>query len=121
MKKLTPKEEEILGYFWANGPLFIRELLELQQEPRSHYNTLSSIVRVLEEKGYIGYKPYGGTHQYYVLVTEEEYRDKTLKNVVSRYFGDSYTRVVSALIAQDKLSVNELQDLLDQIRKQKSE
>ena len=52
MKKLTPKEEDILGYFWTNGPLFIRELLDLQEEPKPHYNTLSTIVRVLEEKGF---------------------------------------------------------------------
>ena len=81
MKKLTPKEEDILSYFWTNGPLFIRELLELQEEPKPHYNTLSTIVRVLEEKGYIGYRPYGNTYQYYALVSEDEYRNKTLKNV----------------------------------------
>lgn len=121
MKKLTPKEEEILGYFWSHGPLFVRELLDLQEEPKPHYNTVSSIVRVLEEKEYVGYKPFGGTHQYYALVSEDDYRNKSLKNIVNRYFGNSYTRVVSALIAQDKLSVDELQDLIDQIKNQKSE
>lgn len=59
MVRLTSKEEEILGYFWTKGPLFVRELLDLQEEPRPHYNTLSTIVRSLEEKGYIGYKVYG--------------------------------------------------------------
>ena len=82
MKKLTPKEEDILSYFWTNGPLFIRELLELLEEPKPHYNTLSTIVRVLEEKGYIGYRPYGNTYQYYALVSEDEYRNKTLKNLL---------------------------------------
>ena len=56
MVRLTSKEEEILGYFWAKGPLFVRELLDLQEESKPHYNTLSTIVRSLEEKGYIGYK-----------------------------------------------------------------
>lgn len=120
MKKLTPKEEDILSYFWTNGPLFIRELLELQEEPKPHYNTLSTIVRVLEEKGYIGYRPYGNTYQYYALVSEDEYRNKTLKNVVSRYFGDSYTRVVSSLIDCDELSVEELEELLQQIKNRKN-
>ena len=59
MVRLTSKEEEILGYFWTKGPLFVRELLDLQEEPRPHYNTLSTIVRSLEEKGYIGYEVYG--------------------------------------------------------------
>lgn len=120
MKKLTAKEEDILNYFWTKGPLFIRELLDLQEEPKPHYNTLSTIVRVLEEKGYIGYNSYGNTYQYYALVSEEEYQNNTLKQVVSRYFGDSYTRVVSSLIDQDHLSVEELEDLLNQIKNQQS-
>ena len=98
MKRLTSKEEEILSYFWAKGPLFVRELLDLQEEPKPHYNTLSTIVRTLEEKGYIGYKVFGNTHQYYALISEDEYRKKTLKQVVDKYFDNSYTRVVSTLI-----------------------
>ena len=59
MRQLTFKEEEILGFFWMYGPMFIRELLDKQKDPKPHYNTLSTIVRTLEEKGYIGYKAYG--------------------------------------------------------------
>ncbi|WP_029904408.1 BlaI/MecI/CopY family transcriptional regulator [Prevotella sp. 10(H)] len=116
MKKLTPKEEEILSYFWSNGPMFVRELLDLHDEPKPHYNTLSTIVRTLEEKGYIGYKSYGNTYQYYALVSEDDYRKATLGNVVDRYFGNSYTRVVSTLIEEEKLSVDELQELIRQIK-----
>lgn len=86
MVRLTSKEEEILGYFWAKGPLFVRELLDLQEESKPHYNTLSTIVRSLEEKGYIGYKVYGNTHQYYALVSEDEYRRNSLKQVISKYY-----------------------------------
>lgn len=121
MKKLTPKEEEVLGYFWQKGPLFIRELLELQSDPKPHYNTLSTIVRVLEEKGYIGYKVYGNTYQYYALVSEDEYRKKSLKNLVNKYFENSYTRVVSTLIEEDELSVEELQELIEQIKSKTNE
>ncbi|WP_108821674.1 BlaI/MecI/CopY family transcriptional regulator [Dysgonomonas sp. Marseille-P4361] len=116
MKKLTQKEEEILGYFWAHGPMFVRDLLELQDEPKPHYNTLSTIVRTLEEKGYIGYKQYGNTYQYYALVSKEEYEKSTLTSVVDRYFGNSYTRVVSTLIEEEKLSIEELQELIHQIK-----
>lgn len=105
MKRLTSKEEEILGYFWAKGPLFVRELLDLQEEPKPHYNTLSTIVRTLEEKGYIGYKVFGNTHQYYALISEDEYRKKTLKQVVDKYFDNSYTRVVSTLIEEEALTL----------------
>ena len=116
MKRLTSKEEEILGYFWAKGPLFVRELLDLQEEPKPNYNTLSSIVRTLEEKGYIGYKVFGNTHQYYALISEDEYRKKTLKQVVDKYFDNSYTRVVSTLIEEEALTLDELQELIQQIK-----
>lgn len=116
MKRLTSKEEEILGYFWAKGPLFVRELLDLQEEPKPHYNTLSTIVRTLEEKGYIGYKVFGNTHQYYALISEDEYRRKTLRQVVNKYFDNSYTRVVSTLIEEEALTLDELQELIRQIK-----
>ena len=115
-RRWTSKEEEILGYFWAKGPLFVRELLDLQEEPKPHYNTLSTIVRTLEEKGYIGYKVFGNTHQYYALISEDEYRKKTLKQVVDKYFDNSYTRVVSTLIEEEALTLDELQEVKQQIK-----
>ena len=116
MVRLTSKEEEVLGYFWSNGPLFVRELLELQTEPKPHYNTLSTIVRSLEEKGYIGYKVFGNTHQYYALVSKDDYQKNSLKQVVAKYYDNSYTRVVSTLIEEEKLTVDELQELIRQIK-----
>lgn len=116
MQRLTSKEEEILGYFWAKGPLFVRELLDLQEEPKPHYNTLSTIVRSLEEKEYIGYKVFGNTHQYYALVSEDDYRRKTLKQVISKYFDNSYSSVVSTLIEEEALTIEELQELIRQIK-----
>jgi len=118
MKRLTRKEEEILSYFWSNGPMFVRELLNLQNEPKPHYNTLSTIVRSLEEKEYIGYKTYSNTHQYYALVSEDDYRKASLGDMVDKYFDSSYTRVVSAFIKEEKISIDELQELIQQIRNQ---
>lgn len=88
----------------------------MQEEPKPHYNTLSTIVRTLEEKGYIGYKVFGNTHQYYALISEDEYRKKTLKQVVDKYFDNSYTRVVSTLIEEEALTLDELQELIQQIK-----
>lgn len=116
MKKLTQKEEEILTCFWSKGPMFVKELLDLQGEPKPHYNTLSTIVRTLEEKGYIDYKAYGNTYQYFAKITEADYRKNTLNNVIDKYFGNSYTRVVSTLIEEEKLSIDELQELIKQIK-----
>ena len=119
MKRMTPKEEEVLSRFWSHGPLFIRELLEMQDEPKPHYNTLSTIVRILEEKGYIGYKVYGNTYQYYATISREEYRKKKLQKIVDTYFGNSYKRVVSSLIEEDELSIEELQDIIEEIKNRK--
>lgn len=119
MRRLTGKEEEIMGYFWEKGPLFIRQLLDLYEEPKPHYNTLSTIVRGLEEKGFIGYYVFGNTYQYYPLINEKDYRSKSLKNIVSKYYDNSYTRVVSSLIEEDELSIEELQELIQQIKNKK--
>ena len=73
MKKLTNKERVIMGLFWQNGPMFVRELLEHYEEPRRHFNTLSTFVRRLEQVGYIGHKQYGSTYQYYALISEQDY------------------------------------------------
>jgi len=118
MKKLSPKEETVLNYFWKHGAMFVKELLDLLDEPKPHYNTVSTIIRTLEEKGYIKYKSFGNSYQYYATVSETDYRNKSLNQVVDKYFGKSYKRVVSALIEEEKLSIEELQELIKQVRDQ---
>ena len=118
MEKLTPREEELMRCFWTRGPLFVRELVALWPEPKPHFNTLSTMVRGLEAKGYVGHKAYGGTYQYYPLVSEEEFSRNTLKGVVSKYFDNSYLGVVSSLVREEKISVDDLRDLIRQIESQ---
>lgn len=115
MKRLTAKEEEIMGYFWEKGPLFVKQLLDYYEEPKPHFNTLSTIVRGLEEKGFLTHNTFGNTYQYYAAVTEEEYSSGTLKNVIAKYFNNSYLGVVSSLIKEEEISVNELRQLLDEV------
>lgn len=115
MKRLTAKEEELMAYFWEKGPLFVRQLLEYYEEPKPHFNTLSTIVRGLEEKGFLTHNTFGNTYQYYAAVTEEEYSSGTLKNVVARYFNNSYLGVVSSLIREEEISVDELRQLIDEV------
>ena len=79
MKELTAKEEEIMNFFWQHGPLFVKEILEFYDNPRPHFNTVSTIVRGLEEKGYIGHKPFGKTYQYYATVSAADMGVKSLK------------------------------------------
>jgi len=115
MKRLTAKEEEIMGWFWEKGPMFVKQLLEYYEEPKPHFNTLSTIVRSLEEKGFLSHHTYGNTYQYYAIISEEEYSKGTLKNVIARYFNNSYLGVVSSLIKEEDISVEELRHLLDEV------
>lgn len=85
MKILTAKEEEIMGFFWEKGPMFVKQLLELYEEPRPHFNTLSTIVRGLEEKGYLSHTAFGNTYQYHAVVSEEEFRLRGEKRCVSKF------------------------------------
>ena len=111
MEKLTPKEEEIMRWFWSKGPLFVKELQDLYPEPRPHFNTLSTLVRLLEQKGYVTHKAYGKTYQYYACVAEDEFRKSTLKDVVRKYFADSYLQAVSTLVQDNALSDAEIEEL----------
>ncbi|GGK00828.1 transcriptional regulator [Parabacteroides faecis] len=115
MKRLTAKEEEIMGYFWEKGPLFVKQLLEYYEEPKPHFNTLSTIVRGLEEKGFLSHNTFGNTYQYYSAVSEAEYSKGTLKNVIAKYFNNSYLGVVSSLIKEEDISVDELRQLLNEV------
>ncbi|HJA83213.1 MAG TPA: BlaI/MecI/CopY family transcriptional regulator [Candidatus Bacteroides intestinavium] len=115
MKRLTAKEEEVMGYFWEKGPLFVRELLSFYDEPKPHFNTLSTVVRGLEEKGFVGHKVYGNTYQYYATVSRDDYRRGTLRGVISKYFDNSYLGVVSSLVQEEKISVDDLKELIKQV------
>ncbi len=121
MKKLTQKEEEILNLFWERGPMFVKELKEIYADQNLHYNTLSTIVRAIEEKGYIDHEQFGNTHQYFAVVSKEDYRKSTLGSVVKKYFDNSYKNVVSLLVEEDNLSLEELKKLIAEIENQKNE
>lgn len=117
MKRLTVKEEEIMGYFWEKGPLFVKQMLEYYDEPKPHFNTLSTIVRGLEEKEFLSHNSYGNTFQYFAAVSEAEYSRGTLKNVIAKYFNNSYLGVISSLVKEEDISVDELRKLIDDVEK----
>ena len=115
MKKLTPKEEEILQIFWEQGPMFVKELKEKYPDQKLHYNTLSTMVRAMEEKGFIGHEKFGNTYRYFAAVSQEDYSKRTLGNVVQKYFNNSYKKVVSLLVEDENLSVDDLKKLISEI------
>lgn len=118
-QELTVKEEEAMNIFWQHGPQFIREMLAFYDEPRPHFNTLSTVVRTLEEKGYVAHKSLGAAYQYYAVVSADEYHKKTLVSVISRYFKGSYLNAISALVKEENVSIDELKQLIDEVEKDK--
>lgn len=117
MKSLTNREEEVMKIFWEHGPLFVREMLEYFDEPKPHFNTVSTIVRGLEDKGFVVHKSYGPTYQYFPAISEEEYGRRSIKSVVGRYFKNSYLSAVSSLVEDDKISLDELRELIEKVNK----
>ena len=112
MKTLTNKEEEAMNHFWERGPMFVKDMLDLYEEPKPHFNTLSTVVRGLEEKGYVAHKAYGTSYQYFPVVSREEFSKRTLKSVISKYFNNSYLGAVSSLVEEEDLSLDELKELI---------
>jgi len=115
MERLTAKEEELMRFFWKNDALFVKELLEFYDEPKPHFNTLSTITRGLEEKGFLSHKTYGNTYQYYAVISEEAYCHGTLRGVINKYFDNSYLRAVSSLVQNEKISIDELKHLIQEV------
>lgn len=114
-KKLSPKEEEIMGVIWEHGPMFVREIIERLPDPKPHFNTVSTFVRALEGKGWLTHEQFGNTFRYSALVPVDDYRDKTVKGVVKRFFSDSYLGFVSALVKDEKITTEELRELIDMV------
>ena len=117
MKELTAKEEEVMRFFWDEGPLFVKQLVEKYSDPKPHFNTLSTYARMLEEKGFLSHEAFGSTYRYFAIISEEEYRNGTLRSVVKKYFGNSYLSVVSSLIKEQDISIEEIRKLLDEVEK----
>ena len=112
MERLTRKEEEAMKILWKAKKGFINELLVFYGEPKPHYNTLSSLIRGLEEKGYVNHKAYGKNHEYYPVVTKEDYRKSLMKEVVDDFFDSSYKNVVLSFINEKKISRQDLKAMI---------
>jgi BlaI family transcriptional regulator, penicillinase repressor len=117
MKELTKAEEQVMQILWAIEEGFVNDILEKMPEPKPAYNTVSTIVRILEKKGFIGHKAYGKTHQYYPLVPKNEYTSSFLKNFVGNYFGNSFREMVSFFAKEDNMSVKEIETLMEEVKR----
>lgn len=117
MNKLTNKEEEILHALWKLDKAFVKDIIAILPEPKPHYNTISTIIRNMEEKGYIKHVAFGKTHQYFPVVSKEEYRKTFMNKTINNYFENSYKNVVSFFAKEEKISIKELQEIINVIEK----
>lgn len=117
MQKLTNKEEEIMHILWNLEKAFVKDVLAEIEEEKPHYNTLSTIIRNLEDKGYVSYNAYGKTHQYYPIVTKEAYKKRFMNTAIENYFNSSYKNVVSFFAKEEKISVEDLKEIIAIIEK----
>lgn len=119
MEKLTRKEEEIMQIVWQLGQCFVKDVIGLLPDPKPHYNTVSTIIRNMEEKGYIAHRDFGGSHQYYPLIGREAYRKNFMNKVIDNFFDNSYKNVVSFFAKEEKISVEELKEIIRMIEQKK--
>ena len=119
MQKLAKREEEIMQVLWQLGKAFVKEIIDELPEPKPHYNTVSTIVRILEDKGFTAHKSFGNTHQYYPLVSKESYQKSAIGDVLKNYFDDSYSKMVAYFAREEKISEDELAEIIQMIKNKK--
>jgi BlaI family penicillinase repressor len=125
MRDLTKAEEQVMQVLWKIKKGFVKEILEHFEEPRPAYNTVSTIVRILQDKGFVDHKAYGRTHEYFPVVSKDEYSKSHLTTFVNDYFSNSFEKMVSFFAKERGISVKEMQEIMKimdgEVKKQKAE
>jgi len=120
MEKLTNKEEEIMQVLWQLEKAFVKEVVAALPNPKPHYNTISTVIRKMEDKGFVKHNAFGNTHQYYPIISMEEYRKTYMQKTINNYFENSYKNVVSFFAKEEKISIAELKEIIKLIEKDHS-
>lgn len=122
LQELTRAEEEVMQILWNLGNGFVNDVLDYFPEPKPAYNTVSTIIRILEKKGFVSHKAFGKTHQYYPLISKQEYTRHFMGNIVKGYFDNSFRKLVTFFSGDANISIKEMEDirrLIDQQIEQK--
>jgi BlaI family transcriptional regulator, penicillinase repressor len=120
MKELTKAEDQIMQVLWKLEKAFVKDIVEQLPEPKPAYNTVSTIVRILEKKGFIGYKAFGKTHEYFPLIAKEKYTRFYLNNMMTGYFNGSFQNLVSFFAKDNVMKVQEIDQLVKELEKIKT-
>ena len=112
MKELTKAEEQVMQILWQIERGFVKDILAQMPDPKPAYNTVSTIVRILEKKGFVSYQAYGKTHEYYPLVAKKDYSHFFLKSFIGNYFGGSFSRLVSFFAQENDMDIHDFERLM---------
>jgi BlaI family penicillinase repressor len=121
MKELTKAEDQIMQILWKLEKAFVKDIVEQMPSPKPAYNTVSTITRILEKKGFVGYKAYGKTHEYFPLVSKDKYTKFYLNNLVGGYFNGSIQSLVSFFASENKMDANDIDQLLKKLEELKQQ
>ncbi len=116
MQKLAKREEQIMHILWQLGKAFVKEIIAEFPDPKPHYNTVSTIIRILEDKGFVDHHTFGNTHQYFAKISKEQYQKQALGDVLKNYFDNSYQKMVAYFAKEEKISKDELEEILKMIK-----
>lgn len=116
-KPLTKAEEEIMQVLWKLDHAFVKDIVDELPEPKPHYNTVSTIIKILTDKNYVGHESFGKSNRYYPLIKKEDYSKKSMKQFVKKYFEGSYTSMFSFFAKEKDISIEELESILKELKK----
>ena len=119
LKELTKAEDQVMQILWKLQKGFVKDIIDEMPGPKPAYNTVSTIVRILETKGFVDHKAYGKTHEYFPVITREKYTKFYLNNLIKGYFNGSFQNLVSFFAKENKMDVHELEKLLEELKNQK--
>ena len=115
MRELTKAEEQVMQILWEVKKGFVKDVLAKMPEPKPAYNTVSTIIRILEKKGFVGYNAYGKTHEYFPIVDKTEYSNFYLKNFIGGYFGGSFQKLVSFFAKENDMEMKDFESLMKHV------
>lgn len=121
MDKLTNKEEEVMEYIWKTGPCSPKDIVMMYDDPKPHMNTIATMFQSLERKGYLTHRSQGRGYIYEPIVAQKDYGKSKFQLFIDRYFSNSYMNLVSTLVREEKVSVDELHELIDELAKKEAE
>jgi BlaI family transcriptional regulator, penicillinase repressor len=119
MIKLAKREEQIMQVYWELGKAFIKEVIPHLPAPKPHYNSVATMIKILEDKGFLDHESVGNIHRYFPIITREDYQKHAMKDIVSQYFDNSYPRMLAFFAKEQNLTEDELKEILHLIKSDK--